>query len=56
MEELENEMADVVVLGCNYANSLGVIKSIGEAGYKCGLLHHTSILNKKRITPDMASD
>lgn len=52
---LENERVDAIVLGCNYANALGMVKSVGEAGYRCGLVHHTSILKKSRITPDMAS-
>lgn len=50
-----NEQVDAIVIGCNYANVLGMVKSVGEAGYRCGLIHCTSILNKKNIIPDMAS-
>ena len=46
---------DAIVLGANYANALGMVKSVGEAGFRCGLIHQTSILNKKNETPDMAS-
>lgn len=50
-----NEKIEAIILGINYANTLGMVKSVGEAGYSCGLIHHTSILKKKMITPDMAS-
>lgn len=51
----ENEKTEVILLGANYANALGMVKSVGEAGYNVNLIHHTSILKKKRLTPDMAS-
>lgn len=45
----------VILLGCNFANALGMIKSIGEAGYPCAMVHHTKNPNKSRLSPDMTS-
>lgn len=45
----------VILLGCNFANALGMIKSIGEAGYPCAMVHHTKNPKKTRLSPDMTS-
>ena len=52
---MSDELLDAIVLGCNYANVLGVIKSIGEGGYSVGLIRHTTTLVKKYPTPDTSS-
>lgn len=51
----KKENTPVILLGCNFANALGMIKSIGEAGYPCAMVHHTKKPNKTRLSPDMTS-
>lgn len=51
----KNNKTPVILLGCNFANALGMIKSIGEAGYPCAMVHHTKKPQKTRLSPDMTS-
>ena len=30
--------SQVVIVGKNYSTTLGIIKSVGEAGYRCGVV------------------